>query len=327
VRSVLDQPGADVRVLIIDDASPDDTAEVAAALAGEDSRVAVVRHAENRGHIDTYNEGIEWATSEYMLLLSADDYLLPGALSRVGELVASCPDVGLVYGNVIELADSGRQTQAAGVSTATCVLGSEEFIRLSGAENLVATCSAVVPTHLQKRLGGYRRELPHAGDMEMWLRFAVHARVGFIAENQGVYRQHRANMSAAHYLIDGGSVEFRKNGRLTDLQQRKLALDCFAEYCCEVVPEREYLCRWLYRRLSRLAIGRASEAFNEAETEEVSALLAFALAACPEVKGSPEWSKLACKRLIGLGAWQALKPCADAIRAIRPSNRLRLRRA
>ena len=57
VESVLGQP-VDVRVLIIDDASTDDTPEVAAALAAEDARVEFRRHAVNRGHIATYNEGL-----------------------------------------------------------------------------------------------------------------------------------------------------------------------------------------------------------------------------------------------------------------------------
>jgi glycosyltransferase involved in cell wall biosynthesis len=55
--SVLGQAGVEVRILIIDDASPDNTAEVAAALAREDSRVTVIRHTTNKGHINTYNEG------------------------------------------------------------------------------------------------------------------------------------------------------------------------------------------------------------------------------------------------------------------------------
>ena len=58
VNSVLGQEGVDVRVLVIDDASPDNTAEVAAALAREDPRVTVIRHSSNKGHINTYNEGI-----------------------------------------------------------------------------------------------------------------------------------------------------------------------------------------------------------------------------------------------------------------------------
>ena len=72
VESVLDQAGPTVRVLIIDDASPDNTPEIAAELVRKDLRVTYVRHATNKGHIVTYNEGIEWTSASYQLLLSAD---------------------------------------------------------------------------------------------------------------------------------------------------------------------------------------------------------------------------------------------------------------
>ena len=100
VESVLTQP-VDVRVLIIDDASTDDTPEVAAALAAEDARVEFRRHAVNRGHIATYNEGLEWVSGDYNLLLSADDLLVEGALLRASRLMDANPDVGLVYGRVV----------------------------------------------------------------------------------------------------------------------------------------------------------------------------------------------------------------------------------
>ena len=88
VQSVLAHPGVDVRVLILDDASPDSTPEVAAQLVREDGRVSCRRHAVNVGHIETYNEGLAWATGEYTLLLSADDLLTPGALGRAARLDA-----------------------------------------------------------------------------------------------------------------------------------------------------------------------------------------------------------------------------------------------
>ena len=66
-------------VPVIDDASPDDTPVVAAELVAADARVAYRRHERNLRHIATYNEGIDWISAKYYLLLSADDYLLPGA--------------------------------------------------------------------------------------------------------------------------------------------------------------------------------------------------------------------------------------------------------
>src|SRR5208337_1578043 len=66
VQSVLSQSGVDVRVLVIDDASSDDTPQVGNDLAGSDSRVEFRRHEVNRGHIATYNEGlIGWSTAKY----------------------------------------------------------------------------------------------------------------------------------------------------------------------------------------------------------------------------------------------------------------------
>ena len=57
VRSVLDQSLGDLRVLIIDDASADDLFSVARRLAHIDSRVSVISHPQNWGHISTYNQG------------------------------------------------------------------------------------------------------------------------------------------------------------------------------------------------------------------------------------------------------------------------------
>jgi hypothetical protein len=326
VESVLSQSDVSVRVLIIDDASPDNTTEVAAALASEDPRVSFIRHIENRGHIDTYNEGLlGWASAEYSLLLSADDHLLPDALSRAADLMDAYPKVGFTFGNAIELSDSGNEIPMKSIIEPTNdsnkrILEGREFIELSGAENLVATCSAVVRTDLQKRLGGYRHELPHTGDMEMWLRFAAHASVGFISAYQGVYRQHAANMSTTYYSISDGRVIYTKNGRLADLQQRKAALGCFSEHCNDAVPGSEHLCRRLYRQLSELAVGRASAAFNDGQMEESRELSDFALAVCPEIKSSSAWLKLTCKRRMGARTWRAVRPAATAIRAMQRSE-------
>src|SRR5579884_1695444 len=89
VQSVLSQEGVDVRVLIIDDASKDETPQVGAALAAQDKRVEFRRHRTNHGHIATYNEGlIDWAAGEFSLLLSADDVLIPGSFARAVKLLS-----------------------------------------------------------------------------------------------------------------------------------------------------------------------------------------------------------------------------------------------
>jgi Glycosyl transferase family 2 len=321
VESVLSQSDVNVRVLIIDDASPDNTAEVAAALISEDPRVSFIRHVENKGHIATYNEGIDWTSADYTLLLSADDYLLPGALERATCLMDAHPAVGFTFGNVLELSDNGNKVPTKSVIKATArpdsrILEGRELIELTGAEgNQVTTCSAVVRTALQKRLGGYRKELPHAGDMEMWLRFAAHAAVGFIFAYQGVYRRHSANMSTAYYFVSDGRLTYTKNGRLGDLQQRKLAFDCFSEHCKNLVGNEDVR-RRLYRQFSESAVRHASAAFNDGEMDESRRLSELALAAYPEIKRSSAWVKMTCKRWMGARTWRAVRPAVVAIGAL-----------
>src|SRR3954451_22899935 len=112
VRSILDQEGVDVRVLIIDDASPDDSAQMALALAAADERVEVRVHEVNKGHIATYNEGLlGWADGDYSVLISADDLLTPGALARATAVMEADPKVGFVYGHAIVWNDSGPRPE------------------------------------------------------------------------------------------------------------------------------------------------------------------------------------------------------------------------
>ena len=306
VESVLAESVQSIRVLIIDDASPDNTAEVAADLVREDARVTFLRHTTNKGHIATYNEGIEWASADYMLILSADDYLLPGALNRAAKLMDAHPEVGFTFGKAIELNDGGatKITNVAADQASWRILGGLEFIELSGSGNIVHTPTAVVRTELQKRLGGYRPELPHSGDMEMWMRFAAHSSVGIFEGYQAVYRRHSGNMS----------LDYTMTTWLPDLKQRKAAFDGFFQTCSYTLPNAPQLRRKLFWSLGCDAVGLSSAAFNERKIEVSEELSTFALELCPEVKWSLPWTKLACKRRMGPRAWRVLRPVVDVTR-------------
>lgn len=309
VESVLTQSMLSVRVLIIDDASPDNTCEVVADLVREDPRVTSVRHTTNRGHIATYNEGIEWASADYMMILSADDYLLPGALARAASLMDAFPEIGFTFGKAIVLddCDEAKQVSKDTETVGWRVVTGRDFIELGGANNIVHTPTAVVRTELQRRLGGYRQELPHSADMEMWLRFASRAPVGIVGACQAVYRRHSGNMS----------LEYMAHGWLPDLQQRKGAIDYFFQTCGNAMPDAKQLHRRLFWALGCTAVGFASAAFNRSEMKLCDDLSAFAVDVCPQVERSIPWMKLSCKRLLGSRAWSALRPTVARIRQAR----------
>ncbi|WP_247437919.1 glycosyltransferase [Bradyrhizobium sp. 139] len=304
VESVLTQSGPELRVLIIDDASPDNTAEVAEQLACSDPRVEYRRHTSNQGLIATANEGIAWARADYMLLLSADDYLLPGALSRSIDLMNDHPSVAFTFGGAVVLDQLGeRSPRRTGVGSRTHVLSGLDFIALNGAKNIVLSPTVVVRTSLQKRVGGYLADLPYASDMEMWLRLAAHGDVGVIAADQAVYRSHSANMS-------------REPSREQDLLQRKAAIEHFLTSSAAKLTSADDLRAWLNHMLALDAIGCASAAFNEGAMESSARLSELAVSIDPSVQRTRRWWFFACKKVLGLRGWQLVQPVVEWFRSI-----------
>ncbi len=245
VASILSQPGVEVRVCIIDDASPDDTPAVAAELAASDDRVTVRRHGSNRGHIVTYNEGLDWATGDYLLLLSADDVLVPGALTRAVRVLEAYPQVSFVIGETLKTADPSKVTHNAPASVVFSVVQPLDWIRhfCRTGINFVgdATATAVVRTTAQQRAGHYRADLPHAGDMEMWMRLSMQGAVGRLQTTQACYRQHAGAM---HHKYIG----------IHDLRQRKAAFDAFFNLHADRLSEGRALWRLAHRQLATEAM-------------------------------------------------------------------------
>ncbi|WP_062118883.1 glycosyltransferase family 2 protein [Aureimonas sp. AU40] len=308
VGSILAQAGVGTRAIVIDDASPDGSAEVGAELARRHEAVTFVRHAANKGAIATYNEGIEWAEADYLLLLSADDALVPDTLRFSTELMDRHPEVGFSFGNCLSLFEDGSlqlvRPLGGGAPSGPQVFGGETFIRRCGATNIVPTPTAVVRTTLQKRLGGYLPELPHSGDMEMWFRLAAHGSVGFTDETQGVYRRHDRNMSQGYDTAGG----------LPDLQQRKLAIDLFVERQADALANPQGWRGHLYRDLARVAVTRASSVFNTGDLSASRNLSSFAATLDPRLRTSLPWLKLGAKRLAGPRGWRLLQGALSSAR-------------
>ena len=258
VQSILTQHGVTVRVLILDDASPDNTPEVGTALAREDSRVTYRRHTENRGHIATYNEALDWAEADYVMILSADDMLTAGAFVRALWLMEGNPQVGACFGQPIVTSDpSSEKYQAPAQGRCQIV---EPLAWLEGfckqGTNLAGAgmTTGVMRTSVQKRCGHYRPELPHSADMEMWLRLAIFGPIGIVHSKQAYYRQHDKAMH--HHYSDP-----------QDFSQRKAAFDFFFREFGHHLPEGGRLRRMASDTLRTEAMSRAAGAFLSSQTD------------------------------------------------------------
>ncbi|MFG3346331.1 glycosyltransferase [Streptomyces sp. NPDC048018] len=304
VRSVLDeQPGLDVRVLIIDDASPDDSADVARRLAASDPRIEVRVHERNMGHIATYNEGLlEWADGDYVVLLSADDRLVPGALVRAAALLDAHPEAGFAYGRPLRFRHGGPLPAARTRSTGSVVYPGHWWLerRFREGTGCITSPEVMVRTSLQRTVGGYDPDLPHAGDIEMWMRLAAHADVGYVrGADQAFYRVHGDNMSTTDF-----------GGQLDDIRQRRVAFTSVLDKCGDLLPQRQRLAGLVDTRLARQALRRAYRAYDRGRTDvvPVDELVEFARACRPDAEALPEYRALRLRRRIGARTMPYLQP-------------------
>lgn len=276
VLGVLEQSLGDLRVLIIDDASSDNSVSVAQKLADADGRVSVISHSQNWGHIRTYNQGIEWASSDYFLLLSADDLLVPGALERAAAIMDANPDIVLTHGKGISWQDDFPFPKIDAQQDYTWTR--QDLIRDMCAigANVVNTPTAIGRTSVQKVIGGYRASLPHSGDMEMWLRFSAHGAAAKIDAVQAIYRRHSSNMSNSYWNEDW-----------SDYPHRKAAFDSFFEEYSDRLLEWRSLRTAAYRTLAETAFWRGIGRMRRGHIHNGLQLLRFSIDLNPKLRFGP----------------------------------------
>jgi hypothetical protein len=202
IDSALTQAGVDVEVIVVDDASSDDSVAVVGAIAARDPRVRLVEHAVNRGPVDTFNDGLALARGDYVVRLDADDLLTPGSLQRSVAVAEAHPEVGLVYGHPLHFSGDALPTHRDRVHRWT-VWDGRAWLRdrCRTAVNVITSPEVLMRRAVVDVVGG-QRPLPHTHDMEMWLRMSVAADVAYLhGADQAWHREHSGSLSQA---LDAG---------------------------------------------------------------------------------------------------------------------------
>ncbi|HKB10046.1 MAG TPA: glycosyltransferase, partial [Vicinamibacterales bacterium] len=310
VRSILDQEGVAVRVIIMDDASSDSTETVGRRLAATDRRVEYRRHEVNAGNIRTYNEALGYVTGDYCMILSADDLLTPGALARATSVMDAHPEIGLAYGRDITFRQTPPLDAPRRAPSCTYrIFQYGEFLdracRLG--HTPIQAPTAIVRTALHREIGDYRVELPHAGDTEIWLRMAAHSAVCELDADQAFRRLHANNMS----------LSFAQLGRF---EQQKRAFDAhFVRYGAER-PEIAHLQAVVDRTIAEAAVWSGAHAFDAGQGDTCDRFLRFASATCPGIETWDVWRRLQWKRFIPAAVWGRIAPLFSRTAAARTPN-------
>ncbi|HYG81377.1 MAG TPA: glycosyltransferase [Pyrinomonadaceae bacterium] len=156
--------GADVEVVVVDDASADETAAVCRSLPD----INYVRVERNRKVAGARNVGILNSRGEYITFLDDDDKRLAGSLDLQADALRSAPEAGLVYGQALIADQSGHA--AGDFYPVRCPRGDVFWELLC--QNFIPCGAALFRRSCLLRTGLLDEAVPGIDDWDLWIRIA-----------------------------------------------------------------------------------------------------------------------------------------------------------
>lgn len=215
IESVLEQDFTNFELVICDDGSTDNTPEI--CWGYKDPRIRYIRLPGKSGQASNFNRCIREAGGEYLTILHADDYFLPGFIANRVSKLDGDPRVGFVFGAVRVVDAEGKLLSESGRWAED-----RSFVKGGLVEPLLFGCilsppSLMVRMALVKEVGLFRTDLTWGHDWEWAIRLAENAGAYYVSEPMSAYRVHDASGTAEQ-------LNAAKNGR----QERRILQETLA---------------------------------------------------------------------------------------------------
>jgi glycosyltransferase involved in cell wall biosynthesis len=204
IESVLNQSYKNFELIIIDDASDDQSPAIIENFGQKyPAKIKFINRTENWGLVRTYNEVIDYINGDLFVIMSSDDVLPPRALEQRVQYFLDHPDVDIL-GTDFEVMDH-RGKVFEGDNKLAITPQFKRYFRIDFQDLYTPLLRGnfLQEGALTIRLQRVKKEeilddekCPNLSDWEGWLRLAKHYRWGYLAKSTFVYRWHGENLSA-----------------------------------------------------------------------------------------------------------------------------------
>lgn len=198
LESVVGQTYRPLEIIVVDDGSKDGTPEVVERFA--DQGVRLIRQ-ENAGPSAARNRGIETSTGTYIAFLDADDLWLPEKIARQVEVMEQHPDMGLLFGDMVNFGPTGREPvshfEKNGLGAGyfgDSLWMTDAFLKIFE-NNVIPTPAVLVRADLLARTGGFDERFRFSEDYLLWLRCARVTKIGYQQGAMTLRRLHGTNLT------------------------------------------------------------------------------------------------------------------------------------
>lgn len=165
IGSILNQSFSDFELIIINDASTDNSGTILQSY--NDSRMRVINNPQNLGLTKSLNIGLGLAEGRYIARMDGDDISMPDRLREQAGFLDKHPDVGLVGSSVVQIDEAGNKIVDFRYETDMARLRRELYLN-----NQFCHGSVMFRKECIDKVHGYREEFRYAQDYDLYLRIA-----------------------------------------------------------------------------------------------------------------------------------------------------------
>lgn len=185
IDSVRAQTYARWELVVIDDASTDESPSILARYAAEDARIRVFRQPQNQGIVAARNRAFREArpSSTYFAVLDADDVALPHRLHMQVAFLEAHPDHALVGGHTVIIDESGQE-----VGLRRYPVSYEAICDVIARYNPLAQPTVTIRRSVLDEVGVYDPHFVRCQDYDLWLRIASRHKIANLDEVTLQYR-------------------------------------------------------------------------------------------------------------------------------------------